>query len=1415
MKLYVKIVPDEDIAIDDIPLATKPLVIVEYKIVKEGKISTYHIIRADGSTKRYTSMIKLLENINREDLETLWKLVKDKHRNTRPKEDYERVLWDDIKVMFEPDIESEVWRQLHGYDVTTWKLFSSSGVHFVRFKNMHIFMLETVIPPTSVKEKLQRRAELKAKTSLLIALPNEHQLKFNSYKDAKTLMQAIENRFGDLQQIHPDDLEEIDLRWNIAILTMRIRRFLKNTIRKLEMANKEKTGFEKSKMKCFNCHKRGHFARACKTPRAQDNRNKESTRRNVPVKTTNSSALVSQCDGLGYDWGDQVEEGPTNFALMAYSLTSLSCSTNSEVSNDSNCYSSCLECVKDLKEQNKQLVKDLRASRVSVVSYKTGLESVEARLLVFKKNKYVYEEDIKLLKREIYLKDLDITELKRKLELAIKEKDEITDKCKTGLGYDDVSPPYTRIFMSPKPNLVYPNLDDFVDVNHSVSESIVEKPIVESNEPMAVRKENGAPIIEDWVSESEEEDKPKFQTDNPHQDLKDKGVIDSGCSRHMTGNKSYLTDYEEIDEGFVAFGGNSKGGKITKKCKTRIGIENLIDLRVKVIRCDNRTEFKNRVMNQFCEIKGRKHALSFMRPFGCLITILNIIDHLGKFDRKADEGFFVGYSINSKAFRVFTSRTRIVEENLHVKFSENTPNIVGSGPNWLFDIDALTNSINYKPVVAGNQSNDSTDTKACDNEDSNHQGRKKRRMLKIQEMKIVRFGDAEDDDSGADINNLDTNFPISPVPTTRIHKDHPLKQVIGDLHSAPQTRRMSKNLEEHGLVCTVLQALKDPSWIEAMQEELLQFKIQEVLTLVDLSYGKRALGSKWVFKNKLDERGIMIMNKARLVARGHTQEEGIDYDEVFAPVARIEAIRLCLAYALLKDFVVCQMDVKSAFLYGKIKEETKIHVDNESTIFIVKNSVFHSKTKHIEIRHQFIRYSNEKKLIQMIKIHTDKNVADLLTKAFDATTMAKNINGEAQLHAKVDGKKVNISEASIRRDLWFGDEGGIDCLPNETIFEQLSLIGNNKDCSSKGDFKFKKRVKKLEKKKRSGTHGLKRLYKVRLSARVESSAEEKSLGEEDASKQGRISNIDANQDIYLDLQGEKVVVEKVVADKEVNVANITTSVTTAATTAVSFDDLTMAQTLMEIKTSRPKAKSIVMQEPKKIDVDYELAKRLQAEEQEHLIDYEKARLFMEFLEERRKFFAVMRNEEKRNRPPTKAQQRSIMSTYLKNTDGWKPRALKKNSFTKIKELFDKAMARINNFVDFTTELVKKSIKKGKAEITQESSSKRAADELDQTPIVDYKIYKEGRKSFFQIFRANGNSQMYLTFSKLLKNFDKEDLEVLWSIVKTRFEKVQPVDDMDSFLMHTLRAMFEHHVEDYVWKNQQGLTKVKSWKLFDS
>ncbi|GKC49673.1 retrovirus-related pol polyprotein from transposon TNT 1-94 [Tanacetum coccineum] len=189
---------------------------------------------------------------------------------------------------------------------------------------------------------------------------------------------------------------------------------------------------------------------------------------------------------------------------------------------------------------------------------------------------------------------------------------------------------------------------------------------------------------------------------------------------------------------------------------------------------------------------------------------------------------------------------------------------------------------------------------------------------------IIYSDNKEDVGAEADMNNLDAFMPVSPIPTTRIHKDHPVEQIIGDLNSTPQTGRMKNNLKEHEEPKKVIQALKDPTWIEAMQDELLQFKLQ-----------------------KKDERGIMIKNKERLVAQGYTQEEGIDYDEVFAPVARIEAIKLFLAYASFKDFVVYQMDVKSAFLYGKIKEEVYVcqplgfeDPDFPNRVYIVERALY-------------------------------------------------------------------------------------------------------------------------------------------------------------------------------------------------------------------------------------------------------------------------------------------------------------------------------------------------------------------------------------------------------------------------------------------------------------------------------------------
>ncbi|GJR73676.1 putative ribonuclease H-like domain-containing protein [Tanacetum coccineum] len=209
----------------------------------------------------------------------------------------------------------------------------------------------------------------------------------------------------------------------------------------------------------------------------------------------------------------------------------------------------------------------------------------------------------------------------------------------------------------------------------------------------------------------------------------------------------------------------------------------------------------------------------------------------------------------------------------------------------------------------------------------------------------------DDEGAVADFTNLESVVNVSPIPTSRIISSHPSALILGDPTSAVQIRsKVNKSSGAHAFVSYVQkqrrnnhkdfqhclfacflsqnepkkisEALKDESWVDAMQEELLQFKIQKVWVLVDLPYGKKAIGTKWVYQNKKDERGVVVRNKARLVAQGHRQEEGIDYDEVFAPVARIEAIRIFLAFASYMGFIVYQMDVKSAFLYGDLINPT-------------------------------------------------------------------------------------------------------------------------------------------------------------------------------------------------------------------------------------------------------------------------------------------------------------------------------------------------------------------------------------------------------------------------------------------------------------------------------------------------------------
>ncbi|GJR08867.1 retrovirus-related pol polyprotein from transposon TNT 1-94 [Tanacetum coccineum] len=278
-------------------------------------------------------------------------------------------------------------------------------------------------------------------------------------------------------------------------------------------------------------------------------------------------------------------------------------------------------------------------------------------------------------------------------------------------------------------------------------------------------------------------------------------------------------------------------------------------------------------------LRGRKPTLDYFRVFGSKCFILNTKDYLTKFDPKSYEGVFLGYSQNSKAYIILNKHTRKIEESLNVTFDE-TPPPSKTSPFMDDDLD----------------------------EEEAIRGIEKKNLE----------NDAEDE-----------TLEIDEIVNIKESRNHPLENVIGNLNQRTLRSQAQNQSNFYCFISTiepknVNEALGDESWIVAMQEELNQFIANDVWELVPQPKNMTIIGTKWVFRNKLDENGIVSRNKARLVAQGYNQQEGIDYDETYAPVARLESIRILLAYACALDFKLFQMDVKSAFLNGFINEEVYV-----------------------------------------------------------------------------------------------------------------------------------------------------------------------------------------------------------------------------------------------------------------------------------------------------------------------------------------------------------------------------------------------------------------------------------------------------------------------------------------------------------
>nr|GEW01177.1 putative ribonuclease H-like domain-containing protein [Tanacetum cinerariifolium] len=961
----------------------------------------------------------------------------------------------------------------------------------------------------------------------------------------------------DLKQIDLDDLEEMDLHWVMAMLTIRARRFMKRTCRNLDI-NGQRIGFDKLKVECFNCHKNGHFARECRAPKNQDNK-----------------------DGIrGYDWSYQAEEEiPTNSAFMALTSLESSLSFDSETVKTIDVNYKGVFNIEEPKPVMKNSfsppiiedwhsddeseveisptfeVKIVKPSVENIKSVKTARETVKNEESPnFEHLQYVCDKmDVRPMRNNSdkvnhknFANKLTHPHLKRrfvpqavltrsgKINTAGASVTTAVRPVNTAGSKSTVNHPRliskafkrghlqdTRTYnkFSANKSSIFNKKVNTIRVNDSTAK---DKAVVSGNMRREIQVNNGL-------------DPQKSLTllfyvhGNPQQkEYKEKGVIDSGCSRHMIGNKCYLTDFEAYDGGFVSFGDGK--GRSSGKGKIKTGKLDFDD----VYFC---MELKYNLfsVSQMCD---KKNNVLFTDT-ECLVLSSNF--------KLLDES------------QVLLRVPR--KDNIYIVDLKSVVPTGGNGPDWLFNIDSLTISMNYVPVVAGNQTNGQDD---------------KKKELEQEYIMIP----------------ICTTDPLISQGTKDSAVDSGKKVPEVDENEAADNG--GKNYQVPRKPKKPVQALKDLSWVEAMQDELLQFQLLKVWTLVDLSKDKWVIGTKWVYRNKKDERGIVIKNKDRLVTQGHTQDEDIDYDEVFAPVARIEAIRLFLAYASFKDFVVYQMDVKSSFLYGRIEEE----------VYVCQPPGFEDPNFPNKV------YKVEKALYG-------------LHQALRALMIAKDER------CFVDTSEVTTSNPLL-----------------STARLILILLGKVMDTST-------------------GEH-------------------------------------------------EEHIIEDISIAEPVTTAGevvTTTTVKDSATpkTNVTEDEIRMTQALAALKSIKPKV--------------------------------------------------MVQEQEMSTTIPTAAT--TVVLTLRAKDENVKP--------------------VIDDF-----EALKKCME-----------------------IVPDDEDKEGKKTYFKIIRADGNSQVYQTFEKMFKNFSREDLEVLWTIVKDRFKKEKPVDDMDNhnLLFRTLKTMFEHHVENTIWKYQQGLAKV--------
>nr|GEV11212.1 hypothetical protein [Tanacetum cinerariifolium] len=1025
-------------------------------------------------------------------------------------------------------------------------------------------------------------------------------------------------------------------------------------------------------------------------------RNQETTRRIVNVEDTSSKAMMA-IDGAGFDWSYIADdEAPTNMAFMAF---------------------------------------------------------LDSELEKISKEKDVLETKIK------------------KFENASQSFDgligsQITDNSKRGLGcvsYNVVLPSHTRRFSPPRIDLSHTRLPEFAKPS---VQSYGVKPIEVVPQTSSVKiselvkENNGAPIIVDWESEGEDEVESapnvvkkivKPSVDKARRKYHQRGRMVNGTNHSKgkvvkasacwvwrpikldnasivlkkqtyidaRGNISYLTNFKEFDEGYVVFGGRAKGGKITGKETIKTGMLDFEDvyfvkelqfnlfsvsqiftlvfflatkdetsriLKSLITKMKRLVDKKNRVLvvkpyfkTPYELFRGRTPTLSFMRPFRCHVTILNTLDQLRKFYGKLDERFFVSYSTNSKAFRVYNTRTRKVEENLHIKFLENKPLIASDGPKWLFDIDTLTKSMNYVPVIVGTNSNDFAGKRASfdadldgDNKDNDGPSTDNQESPNVEnstkDVNIVRpsintvsfnintaslavntvkqsddFFVADNDMRSldgvkVDISNISAIYPVPTTLNTRIYKDHSLDNVIGDIQSGGCTQEEGIDYDEVFAPVARIKAIRfeDPDYPDKV------YKVEKAL------YGLHQTPKAWYetlakyildngfHRGKIDQTLFIKKQKGDIllvqvyvddiIFRSTKKELCTKFEEQMQHKFQMSSMGeltffLGLQYEDVKT-VSTPMDKEKALLEDLDGDDVDVHLYSDYTGASLNRKSTLGGCQVLGCR--LISWQCKKK--NMFATSTTK--AEYMAAAscygqFWCTVSAKTLdNGEIELNATVDGQVKTIIEASVRRHLKLPDDDGISTLPTTKIFEKLALI---RGFSGVETTLFPTMLVTKQLSQCEGPTSPVGTQNTPTVIETSPQLQNISITYMKTKTKTRRMGIRIPQSNVLTSVADEAITKEM--HDGLGRANTTASSLEAkqgsaehrmdlSTASQTHDNETLAETLLNIKRSAAKDKE---------------------EEKESLSIEERSRLLTEFIDKRKKMLAVKRAEEKRNKPPTKAQ----------------------------------------------------------------------------------------------------------------------------------------------------------------------------------